>query len=140
MVIMVLIHDADHFRQALCWNYTIPWSVKLVNIVVYVPSFIAFYLAAKEKRLAAAVTSVNGLFIATAFASVHLAGASILPYWGIWNKSFFLLGVDTISWAILSMTVAAGVGIAMVGTFVAGRSSVGSYREKRPRDGEEKTY
>ena len=89
MVVMILIHDADHFRQALCWSYDIPWSVKLVNILVYLPSAFAFYLATKGKKIAAIATSVNGLFIATAFATVHLGGASIFPYWGIWNKSFF---------------------------------------------------
>ena len=123
MVTMVVIHDADHFRQALCWNYSIPFSVKLINVLVYVPGFIALYLAARNKSLAAVATSLNGLFISTAFASVHLGGASILPYWGIWNKSFFLLGVDIISWTILLMTVALGVGTAMLGSFVAGRLS-----------------
>ena len=123
MITMILIHDADHFRQALCWNYAIPFSVKLINVLVYAPGFIALYLAARGKRFAAVATSLNGLFISTAFASVHLAGASILPYWGVWNKSFFLLGVDTISWTILLTTVAVGVGTAMVGSFVAGRSS-----------------
>lgn len=126
MVLMILIHDADHFRQALCWSYNIPWSVKLVNILVYVPSFFASFLAVRNNRLAAAFTVFNGLFIATAFASIHLAGASILPYWGIWNKSFFLLNVDTISWTILFVTVAVGVGVAMIGSFVVGRTSVGS--------------
>jgi len=129
MVMMVLIHDADHFRQALCWSYDIPWSVKFVNLLVYAPSVFAAYLAVRKKRLAAITTSANGLFIGIAFASVHLAGASILPYWGIWNKSFFLLGVDRVSWTILWMTVATGVGVAMIGSFVAGRSSV-QFRDK----------
>lgn len=130
MVAVILIHDADHFRQALCWSYDIPWSVKLVNLFVYAPSVIAFYLAVTGKRIAAIVTSANGLFIATAFANIHLRGASILPYWGVWNKSFFLLNVDSISWAILWVTVATGVGLGMAGSFVAGRSSVQLDQEK----------
>ena len=124
LVMMIVVHDADHFRQAICWNYPIPWSVKLINILVYVPSVVALHFARKEKKAAIPMTQINGLFIAAAFAKIHLFGASLLPYWGIWNKSFFVLGADTLSWIILAMTVATGVGVAIIARVVRHRLSV----------------
>jgi len=42
MIAMIIIHDADHVRQASCWNYTIPLLVWLVNISVYTPKHHSF--------------------------------------------------------------------------------------------------
>tara|TARA_R110002096_G_scaffold86792_2_gene199535 strand:- start:26754 stop:27197 length:444 start_codon:yes stop_codon:yes gene_type:complete len=123
MIAMVLVHDADHIRQAYCWDYTIPLLVWIVNISVYTPSFIALYLIKKNKNSASTATVVNGLLVAAAFSEVHLLGPTF-PVWGIWNKNFFILGADAISWTILAVTVAVGVGVSLTGNFVRGRLSV----------------
>lgn len=123
MVIMIIIHDADHVRQASCWNYTIPLLVWLVNISVYIPSIIALYLSRINKNSAAMVTVINGLLVAAAFAEVHLWRPTI-PVWGIWNSNFFKLGADSISWTVLAVTVFVGVGVALTGNYVRGRMSI----------------
>ena len=63
------------------------------------------------------------------FAKVHLLGADI-PVWGIWNKSFFVLGVDAISWSVLAFTVAVGIGVGVAGAYVVGRLSTGAVLQK----------
>jgi hypothetical protein len=103
----------------------------LINALVYLPSLLDLYLAVKEREAAATATIVNGLLIALAFAKIHIWGASLLPYWGIWNRSFFVLEADSISWTILSVTVAVAIGIALIGSFVKGRLSVLKERHKR---------
>ncbi|MFC0344359.1 hypothetical protein [Epilithonimonas hispanica] len=122
MIAMVVIHDADHIRQAICWNYTIGLEVWIVNIIVYLPSLIALYLLGKKRRSAVNATMVNGLLVASAFAKVHL-WKPVIPVWGVWNRSFFELGADALSWTILVMTMFVGVGVAMTGAYVKGRLS-----------------
>jgi hypothetical protein len=60
------------------------------------------------------------------FVKVHLLGSAGLPIWGIWNKSFFELGADAISWSILALT--AGVG--MAAAYVLGRLSATTVLQK----------
>lgn len=123
MILMIIVHDADHIRQANCWGYIIPLSVWLVNISVYMPSLIALYLLKKEKSSTANATVINGLLVGAAFAQVHLWGPTF-PIWGIWNKSFFVLGADATSWTILVITIVVGIAVAMAGNFVRGRQSI----------------
>ncbi|MDY0779838.1 hypothetical protein [Tenacibaculum sp. IB213877] len=120
---MIVIHDSDHIRQAICWNYKIPLSVWLVNISVYTPSIIGLYFVYKKYNLATTTTIINGLLVAVAFAKVHLWKPTI-PVWGIWNKNFFLLGVDAISWTVLVVTILVGIGVSMSGVYVKGRQSI----------------
>ena len=123
MIAMIIINDADHVRQASCWDYTIPLLVWLVNISVYKPSIIALYLTRKNKNSAALATVVNGLLVAAAFSEVHLWRPTF-PVWGIWNSNFFQLGADSISWTVLAVTVFVGVGVSLTGNYVRGRMSV----------------
>lgn len=123
MIVTIIIHDCDHVRQALCLNYQIGLNLWLVNISVYIPSLIALFLIFKNKKSASIATSANGLLVAAAFAEVHLWRPS-LKVWGLWNKNFFLLGADAISWSILAITIFVGVGVAMAGTYVRGRTSL----------------
>lgn len=123
MIATIIIHDSDHVRQALCLNYQIGLNLWLVNISVYVPSLVALFLIFKNKKSASIVTSVNGLLVAAAFAEVHLWRPTF-KVWGLWNKNFFLLGADAISWSILAITIFVGVGVAMAGTYVCGRTSI----------------
>ncbi|AWM14828.1 hypothetical protein DI487_13860 [Flavobacterium sediminis] len=123
MIVMIVIHDTDHVRQASCWDYTIPLSVWLVNISVYTPSLIALFLISKNKNSAAIATVINGLLVAAAFAEVHLWRPTF-PVWGIWNSNFFKLGADSISWTVLAVTIFVGVGVSLTGNYVRGRISV----------------
>jgi len=119
---MIIVHDADHVRQAVNWCYTIPLSVWVVNVTVYLPGLLALWLAWCFRPTAAWATSAAGIAVAAAFAKVHL-WKPFLPVWGIWNKTFLVLGVDAISWSILTLTVLTGVAVAMAGAYVAGRLS-----------------
>lgn len=119
MIAMIVIHDADHVRQAIGWCYTIGLQLWLVNISVYIPSFIALALILTGRRGGGPATCVNGLLVAAAFAEVHLWRPTI-PVWGIWNKSFLVLGVDRISWTILALTVFVGACVAMAGAYAMG--------------------
>lgn len=125
MIAIIMIHDADHVRQARHWCYTINTTLWLVNVIVYVPAMTALFLALRRSRRAAFVTSLGGILVAYSFAEVHLWRPSI-PVWGIWNQNFFKLGVDAISWHILAVTVLVGVGVAMAGAYVSGRQSASS--------------
>ncbi len=122
LLAMIVVHDADHVRQAVNWCYTIPLSVWIVNVLVYVPGLLSLWLAWHWRTIAALATCVSGVLIAVAFAKVHL-WKPFLPVWGIWNESFLVLGVDAISWSILTLTVLVGVGVSLAGAFVAGRIS-----------------
>ena len=119
MIVMVVIHDADHVRQAARWCYTISLPLWLVNIAVYVPSLIALALLWRRWRGAAVATCVNGLFVGAAFSEVHLWRPSI-PVWGMWNDNFFILGADWISWTVLATTVLVGALVAMAGAYALG--------------------
>jgi hypothetical protein len=114
---MIVVHDADHARQARNWCYTIPSHVWLINLLVYVPNGLAVVLARLRRRIAAIVTAAGGLFVAFGFAKVHLLGTSSI--WGLWSKSFFQLRADALSWVVLALTAAIGLGAASVGAFVA---------------------
>lgn len=119
MIAMVVIHDVDHVRQAARWCYTIGPLLWLVNIAVYVPSLVALAMLWRHWRSAATATCFNGLFVGAAFSEVHLWRPSI-PVWGIWNRNFFLLGADWISWTVLATTVLVGALVAMAGAYAAG--------------------
>jgi hypothetical protein len=117
MLAVIVVHDADHVRQARNWCYTIPPGLLFVNVLVYLPNGLALLLVAAQQRIAALATSATGLFVAFGFAKVHLWGSSAV--WGLWSNSFFRLGADTLSWIILALTVAIGLGVGMVGAYVA---------------------
>ncbi len=118
LLAMILIHDADHLRQARNWCYSIPRSVWLINLTVYAPSAIALFLTViRRVRLAAIVTVAAGLFVAIGFLKVHLFGIDA-PVWGLWARPFVELGADAISWAVLVATAAVGLFVALVGVRV----------------------
>lgn len=122
MLLAITVHDADHIRQAANWCYTITASLWLINGLVYLPGLAALALSMGRHRGAAGATSASALLIAILFAKVHLWQPTFNA-WGIWNKSFFELGADWISWSILTLLVLAGVAVAMTGAWVMGRSS-----------------
>lgn len=118
MIAMIVIHDADHVRQASNWCYTISAQLWLVNVSVYVPSLIALALLWRG-RGAGIATMINGLLVAAAFSEVHLWRPTI-PVWGIWNDNFFILGVDPLSWTILAMTALVGALVTAAGAYALG--------------------
>ncbi|KRN29275.1 hypothetical protein IV38_GL000157 [Lactobacillus selangorensis] len=69
-------------------------------------------------------TIISGPLIAVTFLKVHLLGAW-LPVWGPWNRSFFALGADKISWSILALTAVVGVLVGMYSSFLFGRQQQG---------------
>jgi len=121
MLLAITIHDADHIRQAANWCYTITVTLWIINVAVYLPSLAALVLSIGRHRFAAGATSAGALLIAILFAKVHLWKPTVNA-WGIWNKSFFVLGADWISWSILTMLVLVAVAVAMTGAWVIGRS------------------
>ena len=52
ILVAILAHDGDHIWQAYTWGYTIPLSVFLINIIVYILPFISIFLV-KMKRFSA---------------------------------------------------------------------------------------
>ncbi len=120
MLLIISIHDVDHMRQAMAWDYKFTISLVLINIIVYLPNLIAMYLVGKDKFSGIVWTAVAGPLIAVAFLKLHLLGAWI-PVWGPWNQSFFALGVDKLSWWILAITAIVGVGTGMVAIYCLGR-------------------
>lgn len=108
LLLGILVHDGDHIRQAVTWGYTIPVSLLAINLSVYVPSAVSIFLTRLKRPSACIVTGCSGILVALAFAKVHLFGASN-GLWGIWNDSYFLLNVDTLSWAMLWQIVLIGI-------------------------------
>lgn len=103
LLIIIAVHDFDHMRQAMAWGYTFTIPLLIVNFIVYVPGALAFVLASRRPVAGAVATTVAGPLIAIAFLKLHLLGAWV-PVWGPWNEPFTVLGVDTLSWAILWIT------------------------------------
>lgn len=112
MIIAVLMHDGDHIRQALNWNYSIPMSLWVLNITVYVLPVISLFLSRMERYSATIISGIAGIFTSASFLILHLCG-SASGLWGVWNYSYFELikgvtyegvfyqGVDFISWIFL---------------------------------------
>lgn len=123
MLAAITLHDADHIRQAANWCYTITATLWIINVAVYLPSLGALVLSLRRHRFAARATSISALLIAILFAKVHLWKPTFNA-WGIWNKTFFELGADWISWSILTLLVLVGVAVAMTGGWVMGRTSM----------------
>lgn len=119
MLNMIAIHDFDHMRQAMNWNYKFTLPVLLVNFIVYLPNWLAILLISKRKYIGAIVSVISGPLIGLSFLKVHLLGAFI-PVWGLWNDSFFTLGADKISWWILTLTAIVGVAVGMSSIFLLG--------------------
>ncbi|MFC6293717.1 hypothetical protein ACFQH1_00430 [Lactiplantibacillus daoliensis] len=119
MLEVIAIHDCDHMRQAMGWNYHFTLALLLVNIIVYLPNLISLVLASQGQLNGVVATLISGPLIAIAFLKLHLLGAW-LPVWGPWNRSFFALGVDAISWWILVITAVAGILVGMIATYILG--------------------
>ncbi len=114
MVILaaVLMHDGDHLRQAFNWGYSIPLSLLVLNLVVYILPAVSIFLTKMERASASLVTAFAGVFTTAGFLIIHLCGA-FSGLWGVWNFSYFELirgvtwegsfyqGVDWISWVFL---------------------------------------
>lgn len=119
MLIMILIHDGDHIRQAIGWGYHFTFALLAVNCIVYLPNLVAFLLSRQGRFSGAVVTCIGGINTGISFAKIHLLGAS-LKVWGPWNDSFFVLDSDKLSWWVLAITVVVGVGVGMAGMYVIG--------------------
>jgi hypothetical protein len=118
LMAIIGIHDADHVRQAHSWCYSIPTGLWLLNERAYAATGLALILTTLRRRVAAVATSAAArIFVAVGFAKVHLIGTSAV--WGIWKHIFFRLGADSVSWMVLAVTVATGLGVAVVGAWVA---------------------
>ena len=100
-LISVVLHDCDHVRQAINWGYSIPVSLLVLNITVYIFPVVSIFLTKNRRWSATIVTAVGGIFTAASFDILHLFG-SFSGLWGIWNDSYFVLGVDWISWVFLA--------------------------------------
>jgi hypothetical protein len=90
MIGIILVHDADHVRQAANWSYTIRLSLVVVNLFVYAPSIMGLIMALRRLRRADIMTCFNGLLIGASFSEVHLWRPT-LPLWDLWNDNFFVL-------------------------------------------------
>lgn len=112
MIIAILVHDGDHIRQALNWGYSIPISLWVLNLTVYVLPVITLFLSKSGRPSASIVGAIAGVFTTASFLILHLCG-SFTGNWGVWNFSYFDLmkgvtyngayyqGVDWLSWVLL---------------------------------------
>ncbi len=112
ILISVLLHDGDHLRQAFNWGYSIPLSLLVLNLVVYILPVVSIFLTKLNRASACLVIAFTGVFTSAAFLIIHLCGA-FTGLWGVWNFSYFELikgvtwqgvyyqGVDFISWIFL---------------------------------------
>lgn len=112
MLASILMHDGDHIRQAVNWGYSIPISLLVLNLTVYILPVVSIFLTRLERFSATVVTAFSGVFTTAAFLIIHLCG-SASGLWGVWNYSYFELikgvtydgvfyqGVDWISWIFL---------------------------------------
>ena len=108
----MLTHDGDHLRQAFNWGYSIPVSLLVLNLVVYILPAVSIFLTKLKRASATLVTAFTGVFTTAGFLIIHLCGA-FPGLWGVWNFSYFELikgviwqgvyyqGVDWISWIFL---------------------------------------
>ena len=108
----VLMHDGDHLRQAFNWGYSIPLSLLVLNLVVYILPVVSLFLTKMQRASASLVTAFAGVFTTAGFLIIHLCGA-FSGLWGVWNFSYFELirgvtwqgifyqDVDWISWVFL---------------------------------------
>lgn len=60
MIVAVLIHDGDHIRQALNWGYSIPLSLWVLNLTVYVLPVVTLFLAKSGRPSATLMGAVFG--------------------------------------------------------------------------------
>ena len=67
MIVAVLIHDGDHIRQALNWGYSIPLSLWVLNLTVYVLPVVTLFLARSGRPSATLVGAVAGVFTTASF-------------------------------------------------------------------------
>lgn len=112
MICSVLAHDFDHIRQAHNWGYTIPLSLWVLNLTVYIFPVITIFLSKSNRMSATLVGAIGGIFTTVSFLTLHFFG-SATGLWGIWNFSYFELmkgvtyqgnyyqGVDWLSWVLL---------------------------------------
>ncbi len=108
----ILMHDADHLRQAFNWGYSIPLALLVLNLVVYLLPAVSIFLVKMRRMSAPLVTCFTGVFTSAGFLVIHLCGA-FSGLWGVWNYSYFELmrgvvyqgvlyqGVDVWSWVFL---------------------------------------
>lgn len=90
MVILasVLMHDGDHLRQAYNWGYSIPLSLLVLNLVVYIFPAVSIFLTKMGRASASLVTAFSGVFTTAGFLIIHLCGA----FSGLWGgMELFLL-------------------------------------------------
>ncbi len=112
ILVSVLMHDGDHLRQAFNWGYSIPLSLLVLNLVVYILPVVSIFLTKLKRASASLVVAFTGVFTSLGFLIIHLCGA-FSGLWGVWNFSYFELikgvtwqgayyqGVDFISWIFL---------------------------------------
>ncbi len=112
ILISILLHDGDHIRQAINWGYSIPFSLLVLNLTVYIFPAVSIFLIKLKRMSSTLVTAIGGVFTTVGFLVIHLKGAAS-GLWGVWNYSYFELikgvvwngvfyqGVDWISWVFL---------------------------------------
>ncbi len=112
ILISILLHDGDHIRQAINWGYSIPFSLLVLNLTVFIFPAVSIFLIKLKRMSSTLVTAIGGVFTTIGFLVIHLRGAAS-GLWGVWNYSYFELikgvmwngvfyqGVDWISWVFL---------------------------------------
>ena len=112
VLLSILLHDGDHIRQAINWGYSIPFSLLVLNLTVYIFPVVSIFLIKLRRMSSTLVTAIGGVFTTAGFLTIHLKGAAS-GLWGVWNYSYFDLirgvtwngvyyqGVDWISWVFL---------------------------------------
>ena len=107
-----LLHDADHIRQAVKWNYKIPLQLWIINLAVYVLPTVSEFLVRNKRSSSFMTVAASAIVTSAAFLKVHLWKPTT-DIWGVWNHNYFKLakgvwhegqfikGIDWIDWALL---------------------------------------
>lgn len=127
-LISVVLHDCDHIRQAINWGYSIPVSLLVLNLTVYIFPAVSIFLTKNRRWSATIVTAVGGIFTSSSFNILHLFG-SFSGLWGIWNDSYFELGVDWISWMFLAEVTLLCLPCTCIAMYLCGRVTERSLRQ-----------
>lgn len=67
MIAAVLFHDGNHIRQALNWHYSIPISLWVLNLTVYIFPVVTIFLAKARRMSSTLVGAIGGIFTPASF-------------------------------------------------------------------------
>ena len=99
LLLVLILHDLDHYRQTVNFCFSLSARFWTVLMLGFVPVVTSLWLSYRRRRAAAVVTAVSGLTIGTILIAGHLIGG--VPFAERYTLTYWELGVDRLSWAML---------------------------------------